>query len=139
MREAKKCVKEGRSYRIITPYDAQRGRIEDALKKEKISWEDRVFCVDSFQGRSSAHSILALLTYDCILGNEADYIILSIVRTKKIGFLAEQRRVNVMLSRCKKGMRICTSRAFVEGAAKDTLVGLLAKDMGQGAWGLETT
>ncbi|KAF8206294.1 P-loop containing nucleoside triphosphate hydrolase protein [Mycena galopus ATCC 62051] len=106
IREAKECVNKGRSYRIITPYDAQRGRIEAALKSEEIPWEDRVFCVDSFQG------------------NEADYIILSIVRTKKIGFLAEQRR----------RLTICTNRAFVEGAAKDTLVGLLAKDIGAGAW-----
>ncbi|KAJ7678927.1 AAA domain-containing protein, partial [Mycena polygramma] len=117
IREARKCANKGRSYRIITPYDAQRGKIEDALKSEKIPWEDRVFCVDSFQGR-----------------NEDDYIILSIVRTEKIGFLAEQRRVNVMLSRCKMELTICTSRAFVENTAKDTLVGLLASSMGGGAW-----
>ncbi|KAJ6508011.1 AAA domain-containing protein [Mycena vitilis] len=116
IREARKCDNKGRSYRIITPYDAQRGKIEDALKSEKIPWEDRVFCVDSFQG------------------NEDDYIILSIVRTEKIGFLAEQRRVNVMLSRCKRELTICTSRAFVENTAKDTLVGLLAGSMGEGAW-----
>ncbi|KAF7336716.1 Regulator of nonsense transcripts 1 [Mycena venus] len=116
MLEARKCVNKGRSYRIITPYDAQRGRIEAALKKENIPWEDKVFCVDSFQG------------------NEADYIILSIVRTEKIGFLAAQRRVNVMLTRCKMGMKICTSRRFVEGAAKDTLVGRLASEIGQRAW-----
>ncbi|KAK6997400.1 regulator of nonsense transcripts 1 [Favolaschia claudopus] len=114
--EAKKCVKQGKSYRIITPYDAQRASLETALKSEKIPWEDRVFCVDSFQG------------------NEADYIILSIVRTDKIGFLKEKRRVNVMLTRCKKGMTICTNRAFVEGAARDTLVGLLATDVGPNAW-----
>ncbi|KAJ6531913.1 P-loop containing nucleoside triphosphate hydrolase protein [Mycena capillaripes] len=105
--EARKCVKKQRSYRIITPYDAQRGKIEDALKSEKIPWEDKVFCVDSFQG------------------NEDEYIILSIVRTEKIGFLAEQRRM---------GMTICTSRAFVEGTAKDTLVGRLASSIGERAW-----
>ena len=32
-----------------------------------------------------------------------------------------------MLSRCKRGMVICTSRAFAEGKAKDTLLGKLAK------------
>ncbi|KAJ7707594.1 AAA domain-containing protein [Mycena rosella] len=114
--EARKCNARGQSYRIITPYDAQRGKLETALHAAKLPWEDKVFCVDSFQG------------------NEDDYIIISIVRTEKIGFLAEQRRVNVMLSRCKKGMRICTSRAFVEGNAKDSLVGLLAKSLGPGAW-----
>ncbi|KAJ7707595.1 P-loop containing nucleoside triphosphate hydrolase protein [Mycena rosella] len=104
--EARKCIARGRSYRIITPYDAQRGKLEAALQSAKLPWEDKVFCVDSFQG------------------NEDDYIIISIVRTEKIGFLAEQRR----------GMRICTSRAFVEGNAKDSLVGLLAKSLGPGAW-----
>ncbi|KAJ7158637.1 AAA domain-containing protein [Mycena filopes] len=115
--EARSCVNKGRSYRIVTPYDAQRGMLEGALKREKdIPWEDKVFCVDSFQG------------------NEDDYIILSIVRTEKIGFLAEPRRVNVMLSRCKKGMRIFTSRGFVEGKAKDSLVGRLAMEIGETAW-----
>ncbi|KAJ7227301.1 hypothetical protein GGX14DRAFT_629307 [Mycena pura] len=109
--EARKCETKGRSYRIITPYDAQRGKLEAALKAAKLPWQDKVFCVDSFQG------------------NEDDYIILSIVRTTKVGFLRDQRRVNVMLTRCKKLMKICTNRAFVEGKAKDTLVGLLAKSI----------
>ncbi|KAJ6513129.1 P-loop containing nucleoside triphosphate hydrolase protein [Mycena sanguinolenta] len=118
IRTARECEYAGRSYRIITPYDAQRGRIEAALKSEKppLAWQDKVFCIDSFQG------------------NEDDYIVLSVVRTEKIGFLAEARRVNVMLTRCKKGMVILTSRAFVEGVAKCTLIGLLASDIGPGAW-----
>jgi cobalamin biosynthesis protein CbiG len=41
--------KSGKSFRIITPYDAQRGRIEDALKQAALHWEDKVFNVDSFQ------------------------------------------------------------------------------------------
>ncbi|KAJ7126882.1 P-loop containing nucleoside triphosphate hydrolase protein [Mycena epipterygia] len=108
---------KGRSYRIITPYDAQRAILESTLKAAKIPWENKVFCVDSFQG------------------NEDDFIIISIVRTaENIGFLAEQRRVNVMLSRCKKGMVIFTNRTFLQGAAKESLVGLLASEMGPNAW-----
>ncbi|KAJ6513128.1 P-loop containing nucleoside triphosphate hydrolase protein [Mycena sanguinolenta] len=108
IRTARECEYAGRSYRIITPYDAQRGKIEAALKSEKppLAWQDKVFCVDSFQG------------------NEDDYIVLSVVRTEKIGFLADARR----------GMVILTSRAFVEGVAKCTLIGLLASDIGPGAW-----
>lgn len=60
-------------------------------------------------------------------GNEADWIVISVVRTEKVGFLNNMRRTNVMLSRCKRGMVICTSRAFAEGKAKDTLLGKLAK------------
>ncbi|KAG5646974.1 hypothetical protein DXG03_001697 [Asterophora parasitica] len=103
----------GKPYRIITPYDPQRSKLENALKAAKIPWEDKCFNVDSFQG------------------NEADYIILSTVRSEKIGFMNDPRRTNVMLTRCKKGMIILTSRRFMEGVAASTLVGNMAK-----AWGV---
>ncbi|KAJ7158647.1 P-loop containing nucleoside triphosphate hydrolase protein [Mycena filopes] len=90
---------------LSQPYDAQRALLEAELKQAEIPWENKVFCVDSFQG------------------NEADYIIISAVRTTKIGFMAEVRRVNVMLTRCKKRMVIFTNRGFVEGAGKESLVG----------------
>ena len=67
-------------------------------------------------------------------GNEDDFIIISVVRTDKIGFLRENRRANVMLTRCKKGMVLCTNKHFVEDLAKSTLVGKLAKTMGPKAW-----
>lgn len=39
------------SYRIITPYDSQRNRIEKELKQEGLKWDDKVFRnIDSFQG-----------------------------------------------------------------------------------------
>jgi AAA domain len=69
-----------------------------------------------------------------VTGNEEDFIIISLVRSEKIGFLKEDRRVNVMLTRCKKGMIILTSRAFVEGKASSSLVGGLAKALGPQAW-----
>ena len=68
-------------------------------------------------------------------GNESDYIIVSLVRSDKLGFLQENRRVNVMLTRCKKAMIICTNRAFVEGVAKNTLVGKLQAAVGMGQVG----
>lgn len=40
----------GRKFRIITPYDAQRSMIENALKVEKLPWEDKCFNIDAFQG-----------------------------------------------------------------------------------------
>ncbi|KAJ7273061.1 P-loop containing nucleoside triphosphate hydrolase protein [Mycena rebaudengoi] len=104
--EARRCHAKRRSYRIITPYDAQRAILETNLKAAKIPWENKVFCVDSFQG------------------NEDDYIILSTVRSEKIGFLADVRR----------GMVVCTNRTFLQGEAKDSLVGLLASEIGPSAW-----
>lgn len=97
----------GKNYCIITPYDGQRGLLQDELKREGLRW-DNVFNVDSFQG------------------NEADYILISIVRTEKPGFLTSEQRVNVMLTRCKEGMVIVSGRAFLHKPnVKKTLLGRL--------------
>lgn len=67
-------------------------------------------------------------------GNEEDYIIISLVRTRELGFLTDLRRTNVMLTRCKKGMFICSSKAFLEGDGKKSLVGMMAADFGERSW-----
>ena len=108
---AQRYLQEGRDFKIITPYDAQRNAIENALKTAGLAWENTVFNVDSFQG------------------NEADHIIISIVRTSGPGFMENQRRTNVMLSRCKMSMMICTNRLFLQKKpVARTLVGKLAKE-----------
>ncbi|KAI6119991.1 P-loop containing nucleoside triphosphate hydrolase protein [Pisolithus croceorrhizus] len=116
VRLAGACQAKGLDFRIITPYDAQRSLIERELQSVGVSHEDKVFNVDSFQG------------------NEADHIIISVVRSDKLGFLNNQRRTNVMLTRCKKTMDICTSRAFIRGPAESTLIGKLAATLGPQAW-----
>jgi superfamily I DNA and/or RNA helicase len=40
-------------FRVVTPYDAQRGLIEHKLRSENLPWKDRCFNVDSFQGMSA--------------------------------------------------------------------------------------
>ncbi|KAL4064437.1 AAA domain-containing protein [Scleroderma citrinum] len=108
---------QNKSYRVITPYDAQRTVIENTLKNENLPWENRVFNVDSFQG------------------NEGDHIIVSVVRSCNIGFLQNERRTNVMLTRCKRSMVICTSRAFMcSRQVSCTLIGRLASSLGPDAW-----
>ena len=52
---------------------------------------------DSFQDLNR----LTVTTVDGVIGQQADYIILSMVRTKGVGFLDDRRRINVALSRCK--------------------------------------
>jgi hypothetical protein len=42
---------QGKEYKIITPYDAQRSAIERQLRLAKIPVEDKCFNVDSFQGK----------------------------------------------------------------------------------------
>ncbi|KAK0193842.1 P-loop containing nucleoside triphosphate hydrolase protein [Armillaria mellea] len=103
-------------YKIITPYDGQRNKILNDMKTEGLNWEDKCFNVDSFQG------------------NEEDYIVISLVRSRSIGFLQSLRRTNVMLTRCKKGMYILTSHSFMDGAGGESLAGELAEHVGREAW-----
>ena len=111
---ARRYMEEGKNFKIITPYDAQRNAIENALKTAFLPWENAVFNVDSFQG------------------NEEDHIIVSIVRTSAPGFMKNQRRTNVMLSRCKKSMMICTNCGFLQSwSVEKTLIGKLAKEHAQ--------
>lgn len=51
MKVARQYVAKGKDFRIITPYDAQRSLLENVLKSAKLPWEDKVFNVDSFQGK----------------------------------------------------------------------------------------
>jgi hypothetical protein len=61
------------------------------------------------------------------IGNEAEYVIISVVRTTGPGFLSSQNRVNVMLTRCKAGMVIVTNKIFLRTGAQYTLLGRLAQ------------
>ncbi|KAL5510973.1 hypothetical protein ACEPAG_3692 [Sanghuangporus baumii] len=96
---------KGKDYCIITPYDAQRNLLHKTMEAAGLRY-DNIYNVDSFQG------------------NEADYIIVSVVRSTSPGFLNSRNRVNVMLTRCKVGMVIVTSRVFMQqGNVKGTLLG----------------
>ncbi|KAJ7437646.1 hypothetical protein B0H11DRAFT_2255125 [Mycena galericulata] len=61
---------------IITPYDAQRAAIERQLKAENLLY-DAVFNMDSFQG------------------NEADYVLVPVVRTTQPGFMRSLNRMKM--------------------------------------------
>ena len=72
---------------IITPYKAQKLLVRDLLKNEPKFDQNCVKIIESMQGR------------------EKDFIIFTCVRTSKaIGFLNKPNRINVALSRAKKGM-----------------------------------
>ena len=55
---AEHLQEEDISYRIITPYDAQRSAIEQALKDKELDWRDKCFNVDSFQGSFNPRTYL---------------------------------------------------------------------------------
>jgi hypothetical protein len=69
-------------------------------------------------------------------GNEDHVIVISVVRSKGVGFLSSLQRTNVMLTRCQRGMYIVSSRAFLEGKGANSLVGEMAAELGKrpGAW-----
>jgi len=127
---ARQLTSAGKSFRIITPYDPQRSILESGLKDAGLPWEDKCFNIDAFQGPCSFYFIRRLPTAPCIQENEDDYIIISLVRSEKLGFLSDVRRVNVMLTRCKMGMIICSSRTFLQGPAAHTLVGKMFAKFG---------
>jgi hypothetical protein len=52
-------------------------------------------------------------------------VILSSVRTRQPGFLKSQPRMNVALTRCRKGMVVVTDKGFLQGKGKKTLLGQL--------------
>lgn len=118
-----------KNFCIITPYDAQRGKLQDALRRERLPWEN-VFNVDSFQGTMPSSPSLSLPKSGCvqfITGNEADFVLISVVRTTGPGFMKSVNRVNVMLTRCKAGMVIVTNPGFLtHSSVKKTLLGKLA-------------
>lgn len=113
---AQKLQEQEKNYRIITPYAGQTTLIENSMKEMELDWADKCFNVDSFQG------------------NEDDFIIISVVRSRTLGFLNDLRRTNVMLSRCKKGMFIVSSQQFLGGVAAETLVGQFLKKMQPSVW-----
>ncbi|KAG9126659.1 hypothetical protein FRC07_002569 [Ceratobasidium sp. 392] len=97
-------------YDIITPYEGQRAEVERRIEvagfKKPDGTKRQAYNVDSFQG------------------NEADYIITTIAKTGGRGFLSSINRLNVLLTRCKRGLVIVTQKDFVQRAG-----GLL-----QGLW-----
>ncbi|KAG8830151.1 hypothetical protein FRC17_005343 [Serendipita sp. 399] len=106
---AKQLEARGKDYRMISPYATQTELLLRRLKEENMNWEDKCFNVDSFQG------------------NEADYIVITLVRTKAMGFLDNNRRANVLLTRCKKGMFVISNKALMLAPPKGSTEVLLQR------------
>ncbi|KAM0687316.1 DEAD-box type RNA helicase [Conglomerata obtusa] len=77
---------------IITPYKTQVNVITDLIAKN-----DKLKLLSSF---------IAVNTVDAFQGQEKDLVIISMVRTNKIGFTNDIRRLNVSLTRAKFGISI---------------------------------
>ena len=93
IRQLINCGVKSEDIGIITPYNAQKIRLEEKKNKDKTKrYENlKIESVDGFQGM------------------EKDYIIISTVRSNQkgsIGFLSSKKRLNVALTRAKKGLII---------------------------------
>ena len=87
---------------IITPYDAQKRIIIKNLQKtyNEINYDS-----------------LTIDTIDGFQGMERDLIIISLVRSNddgKIGFVNDPRRINVMLTRAKRGLIVIGNKNCME-------------------------
>jgi|GEM_PF-551991 len=104
---------------ILTPYKAQveklRNRV-DAARKTRLSH------LSAFASVRSDGALVG--TVDSFQGNEADIVILSLVRNNAragrgaLGFLQDRRRMNVALSRAKTQLVIVGSLEFLTEAVR---------------------
>jgi hypothetical protein len=64
-----------------------------------------------------------------VSGNEANDVIVTLVRSSSPGFLRSIQRMNVLLTRCRRGLVIVSSKAFLGpgGKGSDTLLGKLVQ------------
>ena len=108
---------KGISTTILTPYTAHR----DYMNKRNTLENVKIYTIDSFQGR------------------EDDAVILSCVRTDKIGFIQELARMNVVLTRGKRifwiigNIKILAKNDHCKPIQEQTKVGRMgpgAKDLG---------
>ncbi|MGL5978841.1 MAG: AAA domain-containing protein [Erysipelotrichaceae bacterium] len=100
--ENKHQINTIKSIGIITGYRRQANELNRAIKRLKLT--------DHFK--------IEIGTIDRFQGKEFDLVILSMVRTQKIGFLKEIRRMNVAVSRAKKHLVIAGNFAELNKIAQ---------------------
>ncbi|PWN33351.1 P-loop containing nucleoside triphosphate hydrolase protein [Meira miltonrushii] len=127
--------------KILTPYDAQRMLLEkELMRKGLCANADMVFTVDSFQGHESEYIILSLVRdghkteekmnnggkkrFKRKNGREEDDKSNPLHRFH-LGFLNNDRRTNVAITRNSRGLIVVSSKRFIEGKGSSTLIGKL--------------
>ena len=91
VKAARRWARVEASVAVITPYREQRELIIKYVDDSSV----RVGTVDGFQGQ------------------EADIVIISCTRTKQLGFLEDERRLNVALTRARESLLIVGSADFM--------------------------
>ncbi len=91
---------------IISAYNGQKAILEKYIFSSSLEWKNLEIVIENV---------------DAFQGSEVDVVFYSIVRSnmnKKIGFLSEQRRLNVALSRAKSRIIIVGNALFMKEASK---------------------
>lgn len=98
---------------ILTPYKNQVNKIREMIKEENLA--------QSLQQKGFRCSADICKTVDSFQGGEADLVVVSLVRhnisktsKRALGFLLDERRMNVMLSRAKYQMIVVGSIGMFE-------------------------
>ncbi|MCS3900606.1 IGHMBP2 family helicase [Methanococcus voltae] len=81
---------------VISPYDAQVKKIKEMLSKYET---DEIEDNEIINGRNVNVKVKSIDGYQ---GRENEIIVVSFVRSEKIGFLSDLRRLNVALTRAKR-------------------------------------
>ncbi|WP_221644396.1 serine/threonine-protein kinase [Listeria grayi] len=91
---------------VISAYSGQKSLLEKLIKPSNTRWKNLEIVIENV---------------DAFQGSEVDVVIYSVVRSnanKDIGFLSEQRRLNVALSRAKSQVIIVGNAHFMKEASK---------------------
>jgi superfamily I DNA and/or RNA helicase len=122
--------------KVLTHYIAQKEGLEKALKKANLSGAgDIVFTIDSFQGRECEYIIISLVKDGRFVRPEIKHKGDKMqqqqgirIHDPALGFLNDDRRLNVALTRAKKGIVVVSNRKLVNLASK-TLIGKLHAEL----------
>lgn len=92
------------SISILAMYNGQKDLISDILKQKSTIMPKEVSSVDHYQGLSN------------------DFIILSMVRTRRLGHTQDLRRWITSISRCRLGLYVLGNWKLFNGAAQEGIV-----------------
>ena len=99
----------GKRVIVITPYKAQVQLLRSALKLPYPDHTLEVNTVDSFQGQ------------------EGDVVVLSTVRTHKVGFVDDRQRLNVAVTRAKSVLRVVGDAKFFSSLSQSSTLRALVE------------
>ena len=107
------------SIAILTTYRGQKDLIQDVMTMR---------CGEDHSSWGSFFGICSVFTVDEFQGQQADYVLASLVRTSSVGHLSDRRRLLVLLSRARLGLYLFGRREIYLGKQFDGLRGLAGEE-----------